>query len=77
MKRSDISDLEALDACWGYGEPDLEKHPFADLAERFPAKVVEAKLEQLCDRGLLDYGVSLSFPWRTPEGETELARLRS
>ena len=91
MKRSDISDHEALAACtpWGGHENDDREplHGFAPWQngsaiqrlqheDRYPFKVVVAKLEHLGERGLIDWGVSLNFPWRTPEGEALLEQLR-
>lgn len=76
MKRSDISDREALEACWAWGASDDRGGAVQVLqAAGWPFKVVVRKLEHLDDRGLIDYGVSLNYPWRTPEGEVELVRL--
>lgn len=75
MKRA-ISDREALEACWPWGGGISSAGALAILAEAYPEKVALSKLEQLSDQGLIDYGVSLAFPWRTPEGEAELLRLR-
>lgn len=82
MKRSDISDREALEACWPWGGyAELAQHPrpgaMQILSERYPPKVAWRKLEQLDDRRWIDYGVSINYPWRTPEGEAELERLRN
>jgi len=50
-------------------------HPTPDvgLADRFPAKVVLAKMDKLLDKGLVDYGVSLRTSWLTSKGEEALA----
>ncbi len=73
-KRSDISDRVALEACWPFGEPSGDG-ALSILSQSFPQKVAGRKLKQLSDRGLIDYGVSIAYPWRTPEGEAELRRL--
>lgn len=70
-KRSDITDREALEACWPYGEPAGEG-ALTILSRRHPPKVAQRKLEKLAHRGLIDYGVSITYPWRTPEGERAL-----
>jgi hypothetical protein len=75
VKRSDISDREALEACWGFGEPSRPGGLSVLVGRGYPQKVAEAKLEQLVDRGWLDYGVSVGCPWRTPVGEASLAAL--
>jgi hypothetical protein len=75
VKRSDITDREALEACWGYGKPSGSGGLTVLMQAGYPQKVAERKLEQLVDRGWLDYGVSIGFPWRTPEGEAELDKV--
>ena len=42
----------------------------------YPPKVAMRKLEQLVERGLADYGVSVAYTWRTPEGEDALSDLQ-
>jgi len=75
-KRSDISDREALEACFIASEFSDTAGAVGRLqASGYPLKVVVRKLEQLADRGWIEYGVSLNYPRRTPEGEAELARL--
>lgn len=59
MKRGDISDehvLELAAQAAGGGEGVVQRL----VDEGWPAKVAIAKVEQMTDRGLLDYGVS---PW--------------
>jgi len=41
----------------------------------FPFKVIEAKYLKAEKKGWLDYGVSLTTGWLTPEGKKELQRL--
>lgn len=76
MKRSEITDRGALEACWGYGKPSGSGGLTVLMQAGYPQKVAEAKLEQLVERGWLEYGVSIAFPWRTPKGEVEVARMR-
>lgn len=80
MKRSDISDLEALLACWPWGGfAEVAQHPrpgaMEILSRSYPVKVAWRKLEQLDDRRWIDYGVSINYPWRTPLGEEMLDKL--
>lgn len=86
MKRSDISDREALEACWPYADTNVPGAiPLLEISgaimvlqeSGWPFKVALRKLEQLYDRHLIECGVSLNYPWRTPAGEAELARLHA
>jgi len=71
MKRSDIPVDEVLQA--------IRDHPAGThiprLFPQFPAKLMEKRLEQMSDRGLIDWGVVITRPWLTRAGETELARI--
>lgn len=85
MKRSDVSDRQALEAVRPSGEqlPPLDGLNYMEndsALQRLqhagvPFKIALRKLEHLDDRGLIEYGVSLNYPWRTEKGEAELARL--
>ena len=62
MKRGDIPTVEIIKACnrfhrRGGSTPDVA------LANRYPAKVILAKMDQLVKQGILDYGVSLRTAW--------------
>jgi len=71
MKRSDISDLEILQICYeGKDTPDIV------LSNKYPVKVIMAKLEQLYDKGYLECGVSLRTAWLTDKGEEYLQGLK-
>ena len=70
-KRSNVSDI----VVWQAYQKAQEKDGFTttyvmELLLGIPEKVVEAKLQQLVDRGLWDYGVSLHSGWW--EGEVPL-----
>lgn len=47
------------------------------LADRYPPKLVHAKLLKLCKAGYIDFGTSMRAGWLTPEGEVRLAELES
>lgn len=64
VKRSDISDAEMIEAVRQYQRSPLTNpFPTDTLAAKYPRKVVEAKMEHLVDRGILNYGVSLRTAW--------------
>jgi hypothetical protein len=65
MKRSDISDEHVLELArrW-YDKPFANPGVIPALvAEGVPYKLALAKVEHLCTRGLLDYGVSPNYAW--------------
>lgn len=43
------------------------------LADRYSPKAVISKLEQLADKGLIEYGISPLFGWLTEAGAAALA----
>lgn len=61
-KRADISDEEILEACRLF-HAGLAPTPDEALADKYPVKVIMAKMAQLCRKGLIDYGVSLRTAW--------------
>ena len=66
MKRSDISDDEIIAACNAYHDApwlSTRQTPVEALADKYPPKVILAKMEQMDRRGILDYGVSLRTAW--------------
>lgn len=78
QRRSDISDREALEACWPWGGPAAGAHPGALgmlIGHGWNEKVALAKLEQLDERRWIECGTSISYAWRTPLGEEILAGL--
>jgi len=44
---------------------------------QWPDKVVIRRMERLCDKGLLDYGVSLRTAWVTDLGKEQIVVLRA
>lgn len=66
-KRSDITTEMVLRAVHEH-YMDAYEH----LASRFPSKVVIAAFYRDTDRGLIDYGVSVTRPFLTPEGRAVL-----
>ena len=62
LQRKDIPDSLILQA--------VEDGTIWDLP--FPAKLISAKVMHLSDRGLVEYGVSINYPWLTEEGRSAL-----
>lgn len=78
VKRSDVPVLEVLQAARRFHNPVLWRiaevpTPEEALSDRFPPKVVLARMEQMVAQDLLEYGVSLRTAWPTDKG---LALLR-
>ncbi|GHE32379.1 hypothetical protein GCM10017673_39130 [Streptosporangium violaceochromogenes] len=67
MKRSDLNTPTVLAAIQEHGFAAL-----AELAERFPRKVVLAAYAREERAGNLEYGVSAGSPWLTSKGEATL-----
>ncbi|MEU8136096.1 hypothetical protein [Streptodolium elevatio] len=66
-KRADVTTAMVLTAIHEH-YMDAYEH----LAKRFPPKVVIAAFYRDNDRGLIDYGVSATRPFLTPEGRAAL-----
>jgi hypothetical protein len=62
MKRSDIPAAEIIAACNAF-HAGTAPTPDVALADKYPPKVVLAKMEQLIDRGVLECGVSTRTAW--------------
>jgi hypothetical protein len=77
-KCSDIPEALILRLCKEFHEkgPRLAPTPDVALADRFPSKVVLAKMNKLHDRGLIEYGVSLRTAWVTDKGLAVLGEER-
>jgi hypothetical protein len=60
-KRSDISDDEIIAVIRAQKDLPLLDRRFPEqvLADKYPPKVVLAKMQDMVDRGILEYGVSL------------------
>lgn len=69
--RHDVPVVEVLRACQRF-HAGLGETPDKVLADRFPLKVIMARMDQLCDRGFIDYGVSLRTAFLTPRGASWL-----
>lgn len=67
LQTKDLSERDVLDAIVRRAESRArgEQLGFPDqlLADRFPVKIIMAKLDKLDRRGVLDYGVSLRSAW--------------
>jgi hypothetical protein len=75
-KASDITDRTILEAVYAFrmGTADM---PERALADRFPWKVVNAKMEKAYKRGWVECGVSLRTAWLTDAGTEALMLLRN
>lgn len=62
MKRSDIPRQEIVDACNAFHKQNADT-PDKTLARKYPAKVILARMSQMVDEGILNYGVSLRTSW--------------
>lgn len=71
MQLKDIATADVLRAINEKGIDWLHDAAFKGV----PLKLICAKALKLADRGLLEYGVSLRFPWLTPEGKQALDAL--
>lgn len=73
VKRSDVAEIDVLRAVAAFhralGRGDF-KHPTPDeaLADRYPVKLILARMRQLDREGLIDYGVSLRTGFLTDKG---------
>ena len=59
----DIPDEVIIDACEAFHGNRTNLTPEAQLADRWPVKVIMRKMERMVERGILDYGVSLRTAW--------------
>ena len=66
MKRSDIDDAHVIELARRWcNQPDGPGVIAQLVAEGVPEKLALAKVEHMCDRGLLDYGTSAYYAWPT------------
>ena len=72
----DLSELEILEAVERSGSSDCPCAGMA-LTEKWPVKVVNAKMTALVNKNLLDYGVSVRCAWLTEAGKARLEHLRN
>jgi hypothetical protein len=61
-KRSDVPEREIIDACNAFHN-GTGPTPDVALAHKYPVKVILAKMDQMSDKGILNYGVSLRTSW--------------
>lgn len=68
MKRSDINDDHVIELARAYWlDPDNAPGVIdALIAEGVPEKLAVSKVEQMSDRGILDYGTSPYYAWPDP-----------
>ena len=74
VMHDEVPDFVYSDACIAW----VMTHPRPAIIERFPQfppKVVLARLQQLADQRLIEYGTSINWPWLTPQGKQRLAEL--
>jgi hypothetical protein len=68
VKRADLPLIDVLRA--------IDQSPSAahvpSLFPQFPYKIVMARLMQMEDKGLIDYGVVITRPWLTGKGSALL-----
>ena len=73
MQCKDIPDEVAIAAArdWRHPTSDISVNALSLLVARTgaPEKVAYRKLERLCERGLLEYGVSLQCCWPVETGK--------
>ncbi len=79
MHRRDVSELDILQAVRATRQSKSvyipNQAPYISLAHKYPVKLIMARMHQLNDQGLLDYGVSLRTAWLTKIGEQRLSEL--
>jgi hypothetical protein len=77
MARKDIPDrliCEVVSSMWAGGDGPVGDCLPAQLVEKTgePGKVCRAAIERAYDRDLLEFGVSLNWPWLTDKGKALL-----
>jgi hypothetical protein len=77
VKRSDLDTAAVLRLLGEWQDDEAPGRATNYIAGHLPGdvppKVVTAKLHQLCDQGLVDYGVAIEFCFLTREGRRALA----
>jgi hypothetical protein len=77
MKRSDLDTAAVLRLLGEWRDTDAPGRATVYVADHMPGdvppKVVTAKLYQLCDQGLVDYGVAVEYCFLTREGRQFVA----
>jgi len=62
VKIADIPDAEILAACDAFHKRGAPA-PDIVLADKYPPKLILAKMQKMSDQGKIDYGVSLRTAW--------------
>ncbi len=74
VKRSNVDPIEVLRASQAFHTDSYHNDtPEIALADRYPKKVILAKMDQMRGQGLLEVGVSLRTAWPTEKGLALLA----
>jgi len=73
IQAKDIPEIEVLLACRRWMDSPGTKGAGYQLAEKYPLKVVQAKMGKLDT--FIEYGVSEMVCWLTPAGEERLSNL--
>lgn len=60
MKTQDLTEQEVIEASRS------QPRPFDYLCEKYPRKIVEARVESMVRKGIADYGVSVETFWVKP-----------
>jgi hypothetical protein len=78
-KRSDVTDEQVIRACIeAHGETNGSRSLENLMATTgAPEKVCAAAMQRTCDRGLINYGVSLATAWAEPQGRDLLTSASS
>jgi hypothetical protein len=79
MATKDITDVQVLLAYRQWHAEGGERWPYDILMQETgqPEKVCIAAMERACDRGLIEYGISLRTGWITQKGEAHLKAART
>jgi hypothetical protein len=62
MKRSDVCDQDIIDACNAF-HSGIAETPDIALSTKYPKKLILSKMEQMVEKGILNYVVSLRTAW--------------
>jgi hypothetical protein len=63
MKCSDIPEAEIIEACRRFHAGETTQTPDEALSDKYPVKIIMAKMQKMADKGRIEYGVSLRTAW--------------